>query len=133
METTFEEKPVYVGQGGYRAGSGRPKGKKNVVSLKKAILEYTSPQELKNMVERAKKMAKNDKYVLMWYLEQVFGKAKSTGAPVKPGNTNIAFFLDQLEKQPVIGTVIETTPIETFEQNGTTYAGQPTFRQSVES
>lgn len=102
METTFEEKPAYSGMGGYRPGSGRPKGKKNLVSLKKAILEYTSPQELKNMVERAKKMAKTDKIVLMWYLEQVFGKAKAPNtAPQNPTN-NIAIFLDQLEKKDTV-------------------------------
>lgn len=135
METTFEEKPAITGRGGYRPGSGRPKGKKNVVGLKKAILEYTSPQELKNMVERAKKLAKNDKYVLMWYLEQIFGKAKATGAPTKGVTNNIALFLDTLEKEskqlpPVVGTVIPTKEIE---NNGTTYNGQETVRQSVET
>lgn len=102
METTFNEKPAITGKGGYRPGSGRPKGKKNLVSLKKAILEYTSPQELRNMVERAKKMAKTDKIVLMWYLEQVFGKAKAPNTAPQGTTNNIAVFLDQLEKKETI-------------------------------
>lgn len=96
----MEEETKITGKGGRRPGAGRPKGKKNVLGIKHAVKEYTSPQELKNLVERAKKMAKTDKVVLMWYLEQIFGKAKATG--VQPqGKTvnNIALFLDSLEKQ----------------------------------
>lgn len=93
-----EEAPVIRGRGGYRPGAGRPKGRKNIVGLKKAVLDYTSPEELKNMVDRAKRMAKTDKTVLMWYLEQVFGKPKVANTkPAAP--TNIALFLNALEQK----------------------------------
>lgn len=89
--------------GRYRPGAGRPKGKKNIVTLKKAILDYTSPQELKNMVEKAKKMANKSEKMMQWYLEMCLGKPKAVGA-TKPSDTtnNIAIFLDQLEKTETI-------------------------------
>ena len=128
----MEEETKITGKGGRRPGAGRPKGKKNVLGIKHAVKEYTSPQELKNLVERAKKMAKTDKVVLMWYLEQVFGKAKATG--VQPqGKTvnNIALFLDSLEKQNG-GHTNQPIPIKGstggFEPN----SGFQVIRQAVE-
>jgi hypothetical protein len=110
METTFNEiKPLNNRKG------GRPKGSKNIVDVKKAIMEYTTPEELRRMVERAKKVAKTDSKMLQWYLEQVFGKAKVVereGSNNKTTN-NIAVFLDSLEngnRQKITGQVMETLP-----------------------
>ena len=132
METTFNEKPVITGRGGFRPNAGRPKGAKNLVGLKKSILEHTSPQELKNMVQRAKKMAKNDKVVLMWYLEQVFGKAKAPLGNQAPPTTNIALFLDKLEKEPNYPIHIENygTGQETAEQIVEDYTPLPNQEQA---
>lgn len=107
----MEEEQVITGRGGKRPGAGRPKGRKTLVGIKKAILEYTSPQELENLVKRAKKMAEKDKVVLMWYLEQVFGKAKAVNQ-LPQGKTvnNIALFLDTLEKENATNRVISITP-----------------------
>lgn len=116
METTFNEQPAIKGKGGWRPGAGRPKGAKNLLGTpKKAILEYTSPQELKNMVERAKKWAKRDPKMLQWYLEQVFGKAKVTEREGNKTVNNIAYFLDSLEKngtgQTLAGQILENQPL----------------------
>lgn len=133
METTFNEKSALSGKGGWRPGAGRPKGKKNLTTVRKAILEYTSPQELKNMVERAKKLAKTDSKVLMWYLEMCFGKAKVVDKEVGKTTNNIAVFLDKLEKErlnpPVDGTVYTGDPLDTIYvgdpiNNGSTTSGQ---------
>lgn len=107
----MEEEQVITGRGGKRPGAGRPKGRKTLVGIKKAILEYTSPQELENLVKRAKKMAEKDKVVLMWYLEQVFGKAKAVNQ-LPQGKTvnNIALFLDTLEKENARNRVITINP-----------------------
>jgi hypothetical protein len=99
METTFNEQPVIKGRGGYRPNAGRPKGKKNIVALKKAILDYTSPEELKNLVERAKKLAKTDSKMLQWYLEMCLGKPKVVERETTKNVTNIAYFLDKLEEE----------------------------------
>jgi hypothetical protein len=124
METTFNEKSALSGKGGWRPGAGRPKGKKNLTTVRKAILEYTSPQELKNMVERAKKLAKTDSKVLMWYLEMCFGKAKVVDKEVGKTTNNIAVFLDKLEQErlnpPVDGNIYVGDPIN----NGSTTSGQ---------
>jgi hypothetical protein len=123
IEYIEDEEVKITGRGGYRPGSGRPKGKKNIHGLKFAIKEYTSPQELHNLVERAKKLAKTDKGVLMWYLEQVFGKPKAPNQ-LPPGKTtnNIAVFLDSLEKQNgqtvVRQTVEDLPPVYNNEQEG---------------
>jgi len=86
--------------GGYRPGAGRPKGQPNIINFKKALREYVSPEELRRMVERAKKFAKTDKKVLMFLLEQIFGKAKTITENVgEKKATNIAIFLDTLEKE----------------------------------
>lgn len=120
METTFDEKPTITGKGGWRPGAGRKPGSKNLLSTpKKAILEYTSPQELKNMVERAKKAAKRNDKMLQWYLEMVFGKPKVVEK--EPGGkttNNIAVFLDSLEKQNLLpnGDVIQSTQVEEFSE-----------------
>jgi len=90
-------------RGGYRPGAGRKPGSKNIVALKKAILEYTSPQELKNMVERAKKWTKTDRKMLQWYLEMVFGKPKTAEGEGPKSVTNIAYFLDKLEQEKLEG------------------------------
>lgn len=127
-----DEMPI-TGKGGKRPGAGRPKGKKNIVGLKKKILEYTSPQELKNLVERAKKMAKTDRVVLMWYLEQVFGKAKAVGE--KPGGTvnNIALFLDSLEKNKN-GSINRPIPINgDSTSTGIADSGFKVIEQGVEN
>ena len=99
METTFNEQPVIKGRGGYRPNSGRPKGKKNIVALKKAILDYTSPQELANLVERAKRLAKKDPKMLQWYLEMCLGKPKVVERENTKNVTNIAYFLDKLQEE----------------------------------
>lgn len=133
METTFNEKSALSGKGGWRPGAGRPKGKKNLTTVRKAILEYTSPQELKNMVERAKKLAKTDSKVLMWYLEMCFGKAKVVDKELGGTTNNIAVFLDKLEQErlnpPVDGTVYTGDPLDTIYvgdpiNNGPTTSGQ---------
>lgn len=133
METTFNEKSALSGKGGWRPGAGRPKGKKNLTTVRKAILEYTSPQELKNMVERAKKLAKTDSKVLMWYLEMCFGKAKVVDKESGGTTNNIAVFLDKLEQErlnpPVDGTVYTGDSLDTIYvgdpiNNGSTTSGQ---------
>ena len=87
-------------RGGARQGAGRKKGTKNNVTIGSTILEYTTPTELKYMVERAKKHAKTDKKVLLFLLEHIFGKANTTKAtpPKKEDANNMANFLDKLEK-----------------------------------
>lgn len=127
FDVNMEEIPI-TGRGGYRPGAGRPKGKKGLDGLRKAIKDYTSPQELQNLVDRAKKMAKTDKVVLMWYLEQVFGKAKATNQ-LPPGNTtnNIALFLDSLEKN---GNRIKARTINGGQ--GSNESGFPALEQELE-
>ena len=127
METTFNEKPAITGKGGYRPGAGRPAGQKNILKIKKAILEYTSPQELKNMVERAKKWAKKDPKMLQWYLEQVFGKAKVVERADGPKTVNnIAYFLDRLEQEKIEGPKPDYYVGDIPNGNGTTYTGETT-------
>ena len=136
-------------RGGYRPNAGRPKGSKSLVNLpKKAILEYTSPQELQNMVERAKKWAKTDRKMLQWYLEMVFGKPKAfeKDGGAKTVN-NIAYFLDKLERleqeEPLkpdyfIGDIPNgsiTSGEFTNVTNGTVFTedGQEIVRQNMET
>lgn len=127
----MDETQEITGRGGKRPGAGRPKGRKTLVGIKKAILEYTSPQELENLVKRAKKMAEKDKVVLMWYLEQVFGKAKAVNQlPAGKTVNNIAVFLDSLEKQTHAdrNRVITVTP----EHDRISDAGRETLGQAME-
>lgn len=153
METTFNEQPVIKGRGGYRPNAGRPKGKKNIVALKKAILDYTSPQELANLVERAKKLAKKDSKMLQWYLEMCLGKPKVVERENTKNVTNIAYFLDKLQEEkklnppytvgdppmPYVGDITYgTTGPETAGQNLETptsiyYQGQEPEQNQVRS
>lgn len=69
---------------------GRPLGSKTKKAFKRAIREYTSDAEVKTMVNRAKKIAKNDKQMLKFLLEHIFGKPRQNigmdggteGAPI---------------------------------------------------
>jgi len=80
---------------------GRPFGSTNAIKFRKVLREYVTEVEAKHMVDRAKKLAKTDKRILMFLLEQMFGKARqnvgldggSPGAPI-----TMAALLDQLEK-----------------------------------
>jgi len=113
--------------GGARPGAGKPKGKKNIVNFKRALKEYISPEELKHMVERAKKFAKTDKKMLMFLLEQVFGKAKTTNQTIQDGakTNNIAIFLDTLEKKKlnagseITGQIVEAEVLVPDQGQGT--------------
>jgi hypothetical protein len=104
-------------RGGYRKNAGRPKGSKSLLALpKKTIMEYTSEQELRNMVERSKRLTRKDPRILQWYLEMCMGKPKVVERE-GGGKTvnNIALFLDNLEKQKLdgpttIGQVVEIEP-----------------------
>jgi len=101
--------------GGYRANAGRPVGSKNLLSIpKKTIMEFTTTQELKNMVERAKKAAKKNDKMLQWYLEMCMGKPKVVEREGGGGTTNnIALFLDNLEKKngsEIAQQVMENVP-----------------------
>lgn len=106
IKTTLDE--VKPGRGGFRAGAGRKKGSKNLINIKKALIEYMSPQELKNLVERLKRWAKSDKKVAMFIAEQIFGKAKTSGNVQHEGKVlHIGAMLDQLEsgepfEEPII-------------------------------
>jgi len=112
-------------KGGFRIGAGRKAGSKNLVSIKKAILEYMSPQELQNLVNRLKKWAKTDKKVAMFLAEQVFGKAKTSGSVQVGGAVmHIGKMLDELESQKFIkipkeeyhvGDIRPETPVEGVE------------------
>ena len=103
METTFNEVKV-VQKGGFRPGAGRKPGSKNLLSIpKKTIMEYTSEQEMRNMVERAKKATRKSDKMLQWYLEMCLGKPKVVEREEKGKTTNnIAVFLDSLEKQNIL-------------------------------
>jgi hypothetical protein len=138
METTFNEKPILSGKGGWRPGAGRKKGSKSLSNLpKKAILEYTSPQELKNMVERAKKLTKKDPKMLQWYLEQIFGKAKVVEKETGKTTNNIAVFLDKLEQErlnpPIEGTSYIGDPLETIYVGDPINNGSTTFKQGFQT
>ena len=122
-------------RGGYRPNAGRPKGAKNLTNLpKKAILEYTSPQELGNMVQRAKKWAKTDKNMLRWYLEMVFGKPKTIEREggAKTVN-NIAYFLDNLEREAIEGPKPDYFIGDIPNVYTTSQTGQETAGQDVET
>lgn len=94
-----KEAKVIKGRGGYRPNAGRKKGSKNLVNIKKALVEYMSPQELKNLVERLKRWAKSDKKVAMFIAEQIFGKAKTSANVQHDGKVlHIGAMLDQLEQ-----------------------------------
>jgi len=115
------QEPIKGKKGGYRVGAGRKAGSKNLVSIKKAILEYMSPQELKNLVNRLKKWAKTDKKVAMFLAEQVFGKAKTSGSMQVGGAVmHIGKMLDELESQKTI-----VLPKEQY------YVGDPIPRPST--
>lgn len=87
------------GRGGFRPGCGRKPGSKNLTTIKKALIEYMSPQELKNLVERLKRWAKSDKKVAMFVAEQIFGKAKTSANVQHEGKVlHIGAMLDELEK-----------------------------------
>lgn len=95
---------------GFKSRAGRKKGSKNIILLRKAILEYTSPTELKNMIERAKKATRKSETMLRWYLEMCFGKPKVFERDAKTVN-NIALFLDKLENgQEIAGQELEALP-----------------------
>ena len=112
-------------KGGFRIGAGRKAGSRNLVSIKKAILEYMSPQELQNLVARLKKWAKTDKKVAMFLAEQVFGKAKTSGSVQVGGAVmHIGKMLDELESQKFIkipkeeyhvGDIRPETPVKGME------------------
>lgn len=122
----MEEKPKEK-RGGYRIGAGRKVGSKNILTVRRAILEYTTPNELHFMVERAKKVAKTDNKMLQWYLEMCFGKPKVVERGGDKTTNNIAVFLDKLEEQKKLNPLIGNTPIYTGDeiQNGT-ITGDPT-------
>lgn len=94
-----KEAKVIKGRGGYRPGCGRKAGSKNLINIKKALVEYMSPQELKNLVDRLKRWAKSDKKVAMFIAEQIFGKAKTSANVQHDGKVlHIGAMLDQLEQ-----------------------------------
>jgi hypothetical protein len=104
----LEEEPKKEKRGGYRPGAGRKVGSKNILTVRRAILEYTTPNELHFMVERAKKVAKTDNKMLQWYLEMCFGKPKVVERQGDKTTNNIALFLDNLEQKrlnPIEGNI----------------------------
>jgi hypothetical protein len=111
MEVNAKNIPTIKGRGGYRIGCGRKAGSKNLVNIKKALIEYMSPQELKNLVERLKRWAKSDKKVAMFIAEQIFGKAKTSANVHTEGKVlHIGAMLDELEKLEPPKEVIVMTP-----------------------
>ena len=60
-------------QGGPREGAGRPVGKVNII--RKKILEFFNEEDIRNLVEEAKKQALEKPELLKFLLEQIFGKA----------------------------------------------------------
>ena len=122
----LEEEPKKEKRGGYRPGAGRKVGSKNILTVRRAILEYTTPNELHFMVERAKKVAKTDNKMLQWYLEMCFGKPKVVERGGDKTTNNIAVFLDKLEEQKKLNPIIGNTPIYTGDPNNGTNTGDPT-------
>jgi hypothetical protein len=117
MNEILNSKDIKVGgRGGFRANAGRKAGSKNLINIKKALVEYMSPQELKNLVERLKRWAKSDKKVAMFIAEQIFGKAKTSANVHTEGKVlHIGAMLDQLEESNIIK--IQPNGRETTEQN----------------
>lgn len=73
--------------GGKRKGAGRKKG---VSGNKPRIMDYFKPDEIEGLIKVAKKKAKKDPKILMFLLEQYFGKAHQRlelggegGAPIQ--------------------------------------------------
>jgi len=122
-ELDFDE-PKKEKRGGYRPNAGRKVGSKNIRTVRRAILEYTTPNELHFMVERAKKACKTDNKMLQWYLEMCFGKPKVVERGGDKTTNNIALFLDKLEQKrlnPIEGNIpFVGDPIN----NGYTTSGQ---------
>ena len=58
-------------KGGYRPGSGRPKGS----TTKPQISDYVTRKEVKDLVKMAKDMAPEKPEILKFLLEQIFGRA----------------------------------------------------------
>jgi coenzyme F420-reducing hydrogenase alpha subunit len=75
-----------MSRGGKREGSGRPKGS----TTRPQFRDYITPDEIKGLVEEAKKQAKDKPEILKFVLEQIFGKAMqptditSGGQPIQP-------------------------------------------------
>ena len=102
--------------GGKREGAGRRTGSKVFKAFKKKIRDYTTEKEVRLMVKRAKKIARTDKKMLQFLLEQIFGKPRQNmgldggedGRPV-----TMAALLDSLEKpKPIKAEIIDEQIIE---------------------
>lgn len=61
--------------GGKRIKAGRKKGKSKTTELKEKIRDYLSAEEVKDLIETAKTKAKSDSKILIFLLEQIYGKA----------------------------------------------------------
>ena len=65
-----------MSKGGPRPNSGRPKGKKNrETSLRRRIQEFFTEDEIRDLIDTAKKQAREKPELLKFLLEQFFGKA----------------------------------------------------------
>ncbi len=134
-------------RGGARPGAGRKKGSKTKVMVGATIKDYITPTELRLMVERAKKHAKTDKRVLMYLLENVFGKPNTSKAPPpKPKDEhNMSNFLDGLENKndrqktprqnlapepPLLDNEQETEESEVQDESGSAeFSGEPPLEE----
>jgi hypothetical protein len=71
-------------RGGKRIGAGRKPG---VSLLKRAIREHFSQEDMDELIEQAKKMAKTRPEMLKFLIEQVYGRAPQRielGADIPP-------------------------------------------------
>ena len=66
--------------GGKRPGAGRKKGIKDnpaIAAKNKAFRDFTTPALARKFVDRAMKLAMKDNKMLMFVIDQIFGKAIS--------------------------------------------------------
>lgn len=64
-----------MAKGGKRQGSGRKPGVSKATKLKRKIQDHFSDDEVKELIEDAKQMARNKPEIMKFLLEQIFGKA----------------------------------------------------------
>lgn len=62
-------------KGGKRPGSGRKPGVSKATELKRKIQDHFSDDEVKELIEDAKEMARSKPEIMKFLLEQIFGKA----------------------------------------------------------